>query len=439
MVLAVVALVFVLVFVASGYWVSGDLMKGELKVSRSGLLKIDSFPTGATLTVDDEKWSQKTNMSKVVSSEEHRIVISKEGYDTWEKTVNVSEGLLYYLRYPRLFLNERLKESVLDVSEISYISASPESNMMLVVDKNNKWSILDLTNETYAKKSIDINKLFGADAESKITILNTEWSNRKKALVSVLINEQKDWFLIDCGNPDDSVNLSEISDVDFGNATIVDDGKKIIVLDNKILSEVDVAKKKVTPILEEKIDDYYYNENGDIAFVLSEDDKTSIKLLRSAEKSDLLEFEEKVRIVANRFYDDYYLVVFRPNMINVYKGIELTPIYEESSFSISLDDLRIKSEDGFIAATDGNRIISLDMEAMKATSWDVNAERFGWLEKYMIYEINDGQLSVYDFDGENKRQLLDGVSKDFPAMIANNKWLYYVSDGSLMREWLVKK
>ena len=56
----------------------------------------------------------------------------------------------------------------------------------------------------------------------------------------------------------------------------------------------------------------------------------------------------------------------------------------------------------------------------------------------MVYVIQDGDLIVYDFDGYNRRQLAKNVSSHFPAGITDNKWLYYFSDGQLIREWIVE-
>ena len=112
MFLAVVSMVVVLGFVVSGYWINGDL-----KVERQGMLQINSIPTGLNITIDDELLRfQRTNSSKILSSGEHTVLLSKEGYDTWTKTVTIREGLLYRLNYPYLFRQEREKEDVYDAT-----------------------------------------------------------------------------------------------------------------------------------------------------------------------------------------------------------------------------------------------------------------------------------------------------------------------------------
>ena len=52
----------------------------------------------------------------------------------------------------------------------------------------------------------------------------------------------------------------------------------------------------------------------------------------------------------------------------------------------------------------------------------------------MVYAVADDDLIVYDFNGENRRELSHGVSATFPVTITDDKWLYYFSDRDLVRE-----
>ncbi len=92
MVLTVILTVIVLVLVVSGYWVNSNF-----EVERQGLLQISSVPTGSYVSIDgsEPSWFQRTNTSKMLPVGEHWIKVERNGYDTWEKTVNISEGLLY--------------------------------------------------------------------------------------------------------------------------------------------------------------------------------------------------------------------------------------------------------------------------------------------------------------------------------------------------------
>ena len=118
MVLAVIISVAVLALIVSGYWIGSGF-----KVERQGMLQISSMPTGADISIDgDSSWLQRTNTSKVLLSGEHSIVLTKEGYDSWSKTINIQEGLLYRLHYPRLFLRIVLPKNWLASTALRQLS-----------------------------------------------------------------------------------------------------------------------------------------------------------------------------------------------------------------------------------------------------------------------------------------------------------------------------
>ena len=143
MVITVIITVVVLVFVVSGYWLNADF-----KVERQGMLQINSVPTGASVAVDgDSPWFQRTNTSKILSSGKHEVVLSKDGYDTWSKTVNIKEGLLYRLNYPHLFLKDRTKESVYDTTTATFATVSPSRKLLLLANNTTDWLLINIDSE----------------------------------------------------------------------------------------------------------------------------------------------------------------------------------------------------------------------------------------------------------------------------------------------------
>lgn len=129
MVVAVIITVIILALLVSGYWLNSDF-----EVERQGLLQISSIPTGANVSVDGEdfSWLQRTNTSRVLSSGEHTVKLTREGYDSWSKTITITEGLLYRLHYPRLFLTERETERVYDAVGTTKVFVSDNHETLLL-------------------------------------------------------------------------------------------------------------------------------------------------------------------------------------------------------------------------------------------------------------------------------------------------------------------
>ena len=78
------------------------------------------------------------------------------------------------------------------------------------------------------------------------------------------------------------------------------------------------------------------------------------------------------------------------------------------------------------------------MESLRLVDWSLDAAKYHWLDSHMLYTVNDGALSVYDYDGLNHRTLSTGASSRFPVTITNDRWLYYFSDNEIMREIIAR-
>ena len=98
MTLSVVVIVTMLVFVVLGY----QFNERDGKIEQGGLLQFASIPTGANVTLDDNRWSPRTNTKSNVAVGSHSVSFDKDGYRTWKKTIYVKAGEIGWLSYARL-------------------------------------------------------------------------------------------------------------------------------------------------------------------------------------------------------------------------------------------------------------------------------------------------------------------------------------------------
>ena len=446
MVLAVIVTVIILALIVSGYWVNSDF-----KVERQGMLQIASIPTGADVEIDNTTaWLQRTNTSKVLSSGEHTVKLTREGYDSWSKTININEGLLYRIHYPRLFLLNRSSEKVFDSTGTTFATIAPSHNSLLLINETTEWQLLNLEAETIEAKKLDIAEYFNnvsvaEDAKvglftGKIKTVNWD-RDAARVLFHVEGDNGSEWVLFDSKNPSNSINLTKQFGVDFELVKIFDNSaSNLLVVQNGNLHKLDVSGRAISTILVENIGDFGYYGN-ELVFSARDaegyyvgtgkvgDNKINI-LERTAELADVATF---------RFYDNRYIAVMIQNQLTLHKKDNYDEIVANFELNFAPETLRVGHDGEFITMSTGNQIITLDMEARKLLNWQPVGEKFDWLDNDMIYSVSDGELGVYDFDGLNHRVLAKNVSRHFPVTITNDKWLYYFSDDSLVREWLIPR
>lgn len=448
MVLAVIATVAVLAFIVSGYWINSDF-----EVERQGMLQISSVPTGATIDIDGEtsSWLQRTNTSKVLPSGEHTVTLTKDNYDSWSKTINIKEGLLYRLHYPRLFLKERTPEKMLSLSGTTSAVISSNHNSLLLINNTTSWTFINLDADKLEPKPVDISKVFlNVNLTSKADaglftgeIISADWDyDAAHVLFEVKGEAGTEWVLVDVKDATKSINLTREFSSDFSEVQILDNSSSnLIAIQNGNLQKIDIPSRQLSAVLVQNVLNFDHYENEVVFTAL--DNKTSdetdttyyIGFLKigSSEVTKLTKATASTQVVISKFYDDKYITTLSGNLAKVYQkeGFEEFANYE---LGFEPAQIEVGHNGEFITMFTNNHIATLDMEAGLVRDWATDGTIFDWIDNDMIYSVSDGELIVYDFDGFNRRSLAKNVSAHFPAGITDNKWLYYISDDYLMRE-----
>lgn len=448
MVITVIVTVIVLALIVSGYWLNSDF-----EFERQGMLQVSSVPTGADVIIDDKNtWLQRTNTSKVLTSGTHTVTVTKEGYDSWTKTIDIREGLLYRLHYPRLFKKERKAEKVMSSVEVSRTSMSPDHDAMLIINNTTSWQYLDLKSTELKPKPVDVSKVFSfvSLAEGATTGLFTgeidsiKWdADGSHVLIRARSADSIEWVLLDVKNSTKSLNLTREFSTNFSQIQILDNSSStLLAIQNGNLHKIDVSSKQLSSVLVEQVNDFdhYYAE---IIFSAknSEGAKTPYYVgylkIGDEKPTRIANISSPAQVTISRFYEQKYFTTLIDSTITMYPKNDLkNPQTYELSFAPK--NIRVGHDGEFITTYTGNHIAVLDMEAELVQDFTVEGDRFGWIDNDMIYTVSDGELIVYDFDGQNRRPVAKNVSSHLSAGITDNKWMYYFSDNNLMREWIIE-
>lgn len=439
--LSVIVMVIFLCFFVSGYWINQDF-----EVERSGLLQVESYPGGANVAIDGEDggFFQRTSSSKVLTSGEHVVTLSKDGYDTWEKKINVRDGLLYRLHYPRLFLNERTIENVVDFENVSFVSVSDDRDFMLVVD-NGKWELVRLDKNTPTVTILNVYEVFPTLANSSIKSI--KWSNNgERILVKVEKDDINDWILINLNNIEKSLDLGLTYKQNFDRIEFANNSaSNLFFLSSGVLSEANINSKDELRILAKDVVDFSFFDN-EIVYISKEDNLFFVKNLRSSEDIKIFEVSGKSRVFLSKFYTDKYLTIINENKVSLFIGNlpssmdDLASYEEKYNFEIGFIPTKIivGHEGEYLIFKNNNNLSTLDMESMNMLSFTVENSNIGQLDDDMIFIINNGSLIVYDFDGFNRREIASSTVEK-TATISDDKWLYYFINNSLFRENLLPR
>ena len=384
----------------------------------------------------------------MLSAGEHNVTLTKDGYDSWSRNVNISEGLLYRLHYPRLFLQDTTTEEILNVDNATYKSFSPDGSRLLLIEGITAWQLIELNDQVIKTTTIDVTSLFPGNLEQTSGQIDTaiitslDWDqDGSHVLVSVQVDDTAEWILIDIRDTDKSINLTKAFKGELSQVQILDhSANNLLALIDKSLYKIDVSGRSLS--LTTASDVFYYDhyDANDVIFstVSTESGDTSDYYIATLRLSDnkiekLIDTDVPAQAIISKFYDDKYFVVLQGGTLSLY-DYEKRDSKQDYELAFIPDTLKVGHNGEFVIAYSDNNIATLDMETKSITEWQTSSDDFDWIDSDMVYDIDQGDLVVYDYDGLNRRIIARDATAGTPAAIVNDKWLYFFSNDFLMRK-----
>ena len=441
--LSVIAIVFVLMLVAMGFTFNES---GNLE--QSGLVQISSNPGSATVEIDGNTQFGRTQISKMLSADEHDIKVTKAGYDTWEKKLKVDAGLLTRIDWVRLFPLKPEKSDVTSFGEPRMVAVSSDRKRMLYNEKESSTLLsIDLQGEKAKRTKLDLAEILGVSKGATLsgTLSVVAWNSSSNKIILNWSHEDKsNWYLVDLEKIENTIDLTKKFGLKFTNILIANDSaSKLWALEDGNLHLIDagnltISAAKITNV--ERI-----TNNKDIVLYLTTDkteNKRMIRLYKDGESgsSDIVEVKSATAIVTlamGTYWGDDWLAYSIDNKVTVLSGTPpsadkprnntlktlLSRDLEYSPQQISVND----NQRLVVFATDHN-LMSYDIETRNYydSSFESTLTSINWLDDYLLWQHHENKIIIQDFDGDNRRELLKKVNTQLPiALSENNKWLYF--------------
>ena len=480
MVLSVIAIVVVATLAAMGFMISGN---GGIE--QYGLMQLHSLPTGAAVTIDENTLFARTNLSRTLASGQHQLEISRDGYDTWSKTITIYPGVLIRIYYPRLFLQNRVVEEVLTLMEknnLEFYTPSASRNYIIYAERgSSEWRMLDIRGDEVKTTILDLSGVLPGMVEEKVTsgtvtakdnaaiavthnykfegkIEEVRWSgNEESVLVKVKYEEKSSWVLVRLRDMAKSVNLTETfglsSDVRL--EFIDDAASQLFALEQRQLRRINASDGVMSRILVGNVVDF--SSRGNSTVYVTENPTTKIReigVFRDDDKSGTTITEvpnaAKAQVALSSYYGDDYIVYAIDSEVTILYG--RLPSYHENASGLGelkrLTDgtlalsktptrLSVSPEGEYVVGQTGDSLMVIDLDMGDLYEYTTPSAKLRWFDSSMLYDIKDGQILVWDFDGTNQRNLAKSATtaggqevavNDAPIVVtANNRYLYYLS------------
>lgn len=469
MVVTIVVTVVIMTFIMLGYRL--NINNGQIE--QYAFLQFNTIPSGASVYIDGADTGLKTPNRDSIKPGKHKVVMKKDGYETWTKTIDTKAGIITWLNYVLLVPKNIETQKVTDYSELysSSSSSSPKNKSILIQFRADTPSF-DLVNLDTAGP--DIYSLIIPPSvysePNNIDITHNfeiqKWDNDGRyVLIKHTYGEKYEWLVLDTQNVNLSKNITRlfdilITDIEFsGNS-----GNIYFVIEENDIRKLNISAGTISRSLVNNVKSMSVFESNIIAYEGYASDEITNRIIGLYRDGDdnvyvLKELDVandvNVKIKTAHYFNQDYIVYSEGNNVMILGGTYPTTL-SDSKTSLSLiesfesesdiTDLSFSPTGQFVLIKSNTSLTSYDLEYKNLSTFDINCSNsnnsVGWLDGSYIWSTCGDSLIIREFDGKNSHIINPSINSQTAELTKNGKYIYSLkktdSGYQLLRAVMIK-
>lgn len=450
MTVTVTVIVSLLMLVVLGY----QFNQKDGKIEQGGLLQFYSIPTGAQVTLDENKLGSLTNTKSTVDTGNHFVTYSKQGYRLWQKSIAVTPGQVAWLTYARLIPQTITPDQLQTYTTLTGALTSPDRHYILLHQEADKpvFTLVDIQNDTpqYSTISLPIGSYTAPSAGKKQSFVLDSWSGDNQTVLvrHVYDNNKMEWLLLNRSSPDQSIDINTTYAISPSRVEFAGGGHSLLFVQvGAIVRRINLDEQTLSRPLASNVADFTTYNDKTIAYATKTDAKSEMSVGYAA--VDIPEPQTIATYPANKkplfaalsqYFGQTYAAIIHDNEVTILTGVLPTPdrkgtLKKFSSHAVpaGVSNLEVRGGDRFVVATLPNGYATYDLELQKydETEWKYATKTprvsLQWLDNFMLWSDYGGMLRFYEFDGANQQDIIS-VAEGFTASLSpNDKYVYGIA------------
>lgn len=204
----VVGTTTILLYEAYGF----GLGKGG-SIIQNGLIYLSSQPNPANIRLNGKLLTTSTNTSLTLPEGIYSVQLSRSGYRTWSREIEVDGGMIESYTYPLLIPSKLVTDNIKSYSSMPAVATqSPSRRWLLVLQpgSDSTFDLYDLSNPVLAPTQITIPSDIVSSASNSESWQVIAWSNdNQHVLLEHIYDGKSEYIMVDIANPSQSFNLSQ--------------------------------------------------------------------------------------------------------------------------------------------------------------------------------------------------------------------------------------
>lgn len=438
-----VILTALLVLVALGY-----RLDRNFNFSQGGLVQFRSFPESADVTIDGSKQSLHTPDKANLAAGTHSVSMSLDGYNSWNKTVELAPGQLLWLNYARLVPDTIATTALKEYQAVAGTLPSPDRHWLLMQmsadspsytlvdysdEKRPQYTGLLLPDGLFTKKD-------GKYGSFKII----EWDLQSKyVLIEHYNGDLVEFARVDRTKPADAVNLTKLFGLNIKETHFSGNNANIIFAKtDDVLRRLDVSGPTVSAALVTGLRSFIVYGESTIAFTSVQDkttgDKTTqiqqVGIYDNGKVTSVREFaaDKEAKIAYNKYDAHGYLAINEKDStrVDIIRDATATgaskaaTVYAQMDLGAPVKWLSFSNNGRMLVAQNGKKLATYDIENAKAMTATLSfgsndMPQMKWLDDYYLWSDAGDKLNIVEFDGTNNHEIAI-VKSGYEVMLSSN-------------------
>ncbi|MBL8159708.1 PEGA domain-containing protein [Candidatus Saccharibacteria bacterium] len=415
----------ILLAVLSIYFVLGYRVNKSLQVEQGGLMKFDSRPRGATVTLNGVQ-ARQTRYQVNAETGEHTIRYEREGYHPWQKTVSLHAGEVLWLEYARLIPTLVTTQPVADLAAVHQASTAPDREWMLLhaTPETPVFSLVDARNE--GKPVITELALpaaaFTVPAEGKPSLFDIQMWSRDSDFVLIrhsFNDADVEYIRLPVGDPARAENVSRLFGLPLASLRFAEGSNAVFFAQgtDASLLRLDRGDPAKPVTIAKSVVAFDELNEGSVAYAVRPDPAVAERQLfiwqRNGEKRTRIKTineDVPMQLQFNQYYSHTYLTEVYGSHLEVTEDPLLAPRKTIISQSLSFTPAALQASPGnrFIMSQTGESIAVFDIELSQLYTFTSPAEArlpLQWADDHHIAMTGNGSLRLVEFDGTNSQHI----------------------------------
>ena len=429
--IALTMMTIVIFFAAYGY----DIDRRTGQVIQNGMIILNAAPESARISING---NDEGNTDKRLSlpAGQYKVELSRQGYRSWRRDVNLSGGAIEQLVYPFLFPENLSTRAIQDYSDRpAVVSQSPDRRWLVVQrpgDAIGAFQVVDLNDTNNAAQTVVFPDGV-LTSGSRHSFQAVEWStDNNNLLLKHTVDGKTEFVVFNRDTPAKSRNLTKLFDGHaFTSVSFRDRNAGLFYLYNqadKTLYATDAKAAQYT-LMASGVLSYKGYQKDLIVYITADKDTTKAdvhilykgvdKVIKQVGASktylhDAADFNGKLYLAVGGSSDKEVFLFENP-----LDGLNASSTAPQAFLALPIDNptsLKFSTNARFVAVQSESSFAIYDAETERHyrynTKLDLESSTSAtWMDGHRLTIIpKDGAVRVFDFDGTNMQSLNPGIS-----------------------------